>query len=94
MWRFNQNKTVNEKKSKKCKKQGKNPNAADVDERIVNERWPNEACGAPTHADIIEFYNFLLKLKNQRSGSKTVQLFYCCNSERNYNVLKSKSPFI
>ena len=28
--------------------------------------------GAPTHADIIEFSNFLLQLKNQRSGSKTV----------------------
>ena len=72
----------------------KNPNATDVDERLFNERWPNEACGVPTHADVIEFYNFLLKLKNQRSGSKTVQLFYCCNSERNHNVLKSKSPFI
>ena len=28
--------------------------------------------GDPTHEDIIEFYNFLLQLKNQRSGSKTV----------------------
>ena len=28
--------------------------------------------GAPTHAVITEFQNFLLKLKNQRSGSKTV----------------------
>ena len=28
--------------------------------------------GVPTHADIIEFLNFLLQLKNQRSGSKTV----------------------
>ena len=28
--------------------------------------------GAPTHADIIEFSNFLLQLKNQKSGSKTV----------------------
>ena len=27
---------------------------------------------APIHADIIEFQNFLLQLKNQRSGSKTV----------------------
>ena len=27
---------------------------------------------APTHADIIEFSNFLFQLKNQRSGSKTV----------------------
>ena len=28
--------------------------------------------GAPTHADIIEFSNLLLQLKNQRSGSKTM----------------------
>ena len=28
--------------------------------------------GAPTHTDIIEFSNFLLQLKNQRSGSRTV----------------------
>ena len=28
--------------------------------------------GAPAHADIIEFLNFLLQLKNQRCGSKTV----------------------
>ena len=28
--------------------------------------------GAPTNADIIEFSDFLLQLKNQRSGSKTV----------------------
>ena len=28
--------------------------------------------GAPTPLDIIEFSNFLLQLKNQRSGSKTV----------------------
>ena len=27
---------------------------------------------APTHADIIEFQNFLLQLKNQRPGRKTV----------------------
>ena len=27
---------------------------------------------APTHAGIIEFSNFLLQLKNQRSGSKTL----------------------
>ena len=30
---------------------------------------------APTHADNIEFSNFLLQLKNQRSGSKTVRGF-------------------
>ena len=49
--------------------------------------------GAPTHADIMEFLNFLLKLKNQRSGSKTVCgfsiIFYF---ERIYDVLKSTSP--
>ena len=28
------------------------------------------------NADIIEFYNFLLQLKNQRSGSKTVCRFF------------------
>ena len=28
--------------------------------------------GAPTNADIIEFSNFLLQLKSQRSESKTV----------------------
>ena len=28
--------------------------------------------GAPTHVDIIEFENFLLQLKNQSSGSKTL----------------------
>ena len=28
--------------------------------------------GAPTHADIIELKNFLLQLRNQKSGSKTV----------------------
>ena len=28
--------------------------------------------GAPTHTDIIEFQNFLLQLKHQRSGSTTV----------------------
>ena len=28
--------------------------------------------GAPTHADIIEFENFLLQLKTQTFGSKTV----------------------
>ena len=40
--------------------------------------WVKKNChqvsfrGAPTHADIIEFSAFLLQLKNQRSGSKTV----------------------
>ena len=28
--------------------------------------------GAPTHADIMDIWNFLLQLKNQRFGSKTV----------------------
>ena len=28
--------------------------------------------GAPTHADIIEFQNFLLQLKDERSGNKAV----------------------
>ena len=30
---------------------------------------------ASTHTDIIEFLNFLLQLKNQTSGSKTVRGF-------------------
>ena len=36
----------------------------------------------------------MFQLKNQRSGSKTVciWLFYYFNFERNYDVLKSKSP--
>ena len=37
--------------------------------------------------------NFLLQLKNQRSGSKNcVWFFYNFNFERNYDVLKAKSP--
>ena len=48
--------------------------------------------GAPTHADIIEFSNSLLQLKNQRSRRKTVWLFYYFYFEKNYDVLKSKSP--
>ena len=39
-------------------------------ERIV--RLQVSFWGTPTHADIIEFSNFLLRPKNQRSGSKTV----------------------
>ena len=31
--------------------------------------------GAQTHADITEFLKFLLRLKNNRSGSKTVSGF-------------------
>ena len=52
--------------------------------------------GAPTHADIIEFYNFLLQLKIQTSGSKTVCCLLFCyfNFERCYDVLKPKSPCI
>ena len=47
---------------------------------------------APTHTDIIEFSNFLLQLKNQRSVTRTVWLFYYFNFERNYDVLKPTSP--
>ena len=43
-------------------------------------------------------YHWILKLpmhfKNQRSGSKIVCGFYYFNFERNYVVLKSKSPCI
>ena len=54
---------------------------------------------ASTHQDIIE--NFLLKLKNQRSGSKTAcgfsfffsfYYYYYYYFEKNYDVLKSKRP--
>ena len=31
--------------------------------------------GAPTHTDIIEFSNFLLQPKNQRSGNTTMSGF-------------------
>ena len=43
---------------------------------------------------VTSYSNFLLQLKNQRSGSKTVWLFYYFNVQRNYDVLKSKSPCI
>ena len=35
--------------------------------------WSNSSpdWGSPTHADIIEFWNFLLRLKNHRSGEKS-----------------------
>ena len=55
---------------------------------------PDQYWVAPTHEDIIEFSNLLLQLKNQRSGSKTVWLFYYFNFERNYHVFKSKSSYI
>ena len=44
--------------------------------------------GAPTQADITEFQNFLLQLKNQRSGNKNVCGFSFCyfNFERNYDI--------
>ena len=48
-------------------------------------------CRAPTHADI-GFLN-LLQLKNQRSWSKKSPWLFCYfDFERNYDVLKSKSP--
>ena len=48
--------------------------------------------GAPTHADIIEFWNVSLQLKNQSSGDKTARLLSYFYFERNYDVLKSRSP--
>ena len=54
---------------------------------------PHQFLGASTHADVIEFSNFLLQFKNQRSGSKNEWLFYYFNFEGNYDVLKSKSSF-
>ena len=52
---------------------------------------PSLFCRASTHADIIKFPKFLLQLKNQRCGSKTVCCFFIF-FERNYDVLKSKNP--
>ena len=49
--------------------------------------------GAPNQADIIEFSNFLLQLRNQRAGNKTLWLFYYFYFERNYDVLKSKNIY-
>ena len=43
----------------------------------------------PAHTDIIEFQNFLLQLKNKRSGSKTLCSFSIILIW-NYDVLKSK----
>ena len=36
---------------------------------------PGQFLVAPTHADIIEFSNFLLQLKNRRSRNKTLRGF-------------------
>ena len=44
---------------------------------------PGQFFGAPTHADIIKFSNFLWQFKNQRRGSKTMWLFYYFYFERN-----------
>ena len=38
----------------------------------LKNRFQFSFLGAPTHADITEFSKFLLQLKNQISGSKTV----------------------
>ena len=54
---------------------------------------PGQFWRAPNHADIIEFSNSLLQLKNQTSGSKTVCGF-SINFERRYDVLKSKRACI
>ena len=39
--------------------------------------------GAPTHADMIEFQNYLLQLKNQKLRSKTVRQTLCFSSYKN-----------
>ena len=44
-----------------------------------------------------EFWNFLLQLKNQRSGTNALLFYFAfafLNFERNYDVLKSKRPCI
>ena len=44
--------------------------------------------GAPTHADIIEYSNFLLQLNNQRLGGKALSDFstYHFNFKMNYDI--------
>ena len=51
--------------------------------------------GAPTHADIIEFSKFLMQLKNQRSGRKTVCdfLLLLFLKELLYFKVKESMPF-
>ena len=41
----------------------------------LERSWPDHFWRAPTHADILEFPIFLLQLKNQRSGNRTVCVF-------------------
>ena len=55
----------------------------------LSSLYPSQFWRAPTQADTIEFSNFLLQLKSQRSGNKTVAflLYLFCNKL----VLKSKS---
>ena len=48
--------------------------------------------GVPTQADIVEFSNFLLQLKNQRFWSKTPCGFSNIFNLKGINVLKSNSP--
>ena len=49
--------------------------------------------GVPTHADVIEFSNFLLRIKTQkRLAAKLCVAYYYFSFERNYDVLKSKGP--
>ena len=49
--------------------------------------------GVPTHADVIEFSNFLLRIKTQkRLVAKLCVAYYYFSFERNYDVLKSKGP--
>ena len=50
----------------------KNRGSQNFDFLSLKDLSPGQIWGAPTHADVIEFSNFLLQLKNQRSGSKTV----------------------
>ena len=48
--------------------------------------------GSSTHADVIEFSNFLCQLKNQRSGSKTVYGFsVMIFVEQNINFNKNET---
>ena len=59
--------------------------------KIKQVRFQVSFWGAPTHADIIEFSNFLLQLKNQKPGSKILCGFSIILILKGINDV-SKSP--
>ena len=52
--------------------EGKNWPSQNVDFLGFKNLSPGQSSGAPTHEDIIEFKNFLLQLKHQKIGGKTM----------------------